>query len=115
MSALTGSYAAYTYSSATNTLTTLAKTQVPHRAPAHGEIVIRVCATALNPVDVQVAGVTGLYSTVLGWMVGKSEQSTGKVPGADVSGVIAAVGEGVEKWKVGDDIFGLCFVESLVR
>lgn len=113
MSTLTGTYAAYTYSSTTNTLTSLKKVQVPHRAPAHGEIVIRVYATALNPVDVQLAGVTGLYRAVLGWMVGKSEVPTGKVPGADVSGVVVAVGEGVEKWKVGDEIFGLCFAEFL--
>lgn len=113
MSTLTGTYAAYTYSSTTNTLTVLTKVQIPHRAPTHGEIIIRVCATALNPVDVQVAGVTGLYGAVLGWMVGKSENSARKVPGADVSGIVAAVGDGVDKWKVGDEIFGLCFAESL--
>lgn len=64
--------------------------------------------------DVQVAGVTGIYSTLIGLVVSKSEGPAGRAPGADLSGVVAAVGEGVEKWKVGDEVFGFYLLESSV-
>ncbi|KAF8595534.1 NAD(P)-binding protein [Ceratobasidium sp. AG-I] len=77
---------------------------------------IRVCATALNPVDVQMAGASGIVGTLLDWAGGRStkvRESVGFVPGADVSGVVVAVGEGVGKWKVGGGVFGLCFSETM--
>jgi NADPH:quinone reductase-like Zn-dependent oxidoreductase len=64
-------------------------------------------------VDVQLAGVTGFNRLVLDWAGGaaakRHEAAAGKVPGADLSGVIVAVGEGVDRWKVGDEAFGICF------
>ena len=56
----------YTYNPPTNTLTTLVASKVPHQVPAKGEITIRVHATALNPVDVQLAG----------WLPTKVQEST---------------------------------------
>jgi hypothetical protein len=117
MSTLTGTYTAYTYETSTNTLTTLSTAQVLHRPPGKGEITLRVCATALNPGEIQLAGAAGFNRLVLDW-IGKATAKThkavaGKVPGSDVSGVVVAVGAGVDKWKVGDEVFGFCF--SLVR
>ncbi|CCO28873.1 Reticulon-4-interacting protein 1, mitochondrial OS=Bos taurus GN=RTN4IP1 PE=2 SV=1 [Rhizoctonia solani AG-1 IB] len=113
MSELTGTYAAYAYNTTTNTLSNIAQTEVIHRAPAAGQIKIQVHATALNPVDVQLAGVDSVNKVILDWFGGGSSRKgedgelASKIPGADVSGVVVAVGEGVVRWKVGDEVFGL--------
>ncbi|KEP53895.1 alcohol dehydrogenase [Rhizoctonia solani 123E] len=113
MSELTGTYTAFAYSTTTNTLSNLTQTAVIHHSPLAGQITIRVHATALNPVDVQLAGVEGVSRVVLDWFGGRSARKgedgelATKIPGADVSGVVAAVGPGVERWKVGDEVFGL--------
>ncbi|CAE6410981.1 unnamed protein product [Rhizoctonia solani] len=113
MSELTGTYVAYAYNTTTNTLSNIAQTEVIHRSPTAGHIKIRVHATALNPVDVQLAGVKGVNKVMLDWFGGRSSRKgedgelASKIPGADVSGVVVAVGEGVLRWKVGDQVFGL--------
>ncbi|CAE7180262.1 unnamed protein product, partial [Rhizoctonia solani] len=113
MAELTGTYTAYAYSTTTNTLANLTQTAVIHRPPPAGQITIRVHATALNPVDVQLAGVEGVNKVVLDWFGGRSTRKgedgelAVKIPGADVSGVVVAVGAGVERWKIGDEVFGL--------
>ncbi|KAJ1307465.1 hypothetical protein OPQ81_001565 [Rhizoctonia solani] len=113
MSELTGTYTAYAYSTTTNTLSNITTTAVIHAPPPSKHITIRVHATALNPVDVQLAGVEGVNKVVLDWFGGRSTRKgedgelAAKIPGADVSGVVVAVGPGVERWKVGDEVFGL--------
>jgi NADPH:quinone reductase-like Zn-dependent oxidoreductase len=62
------------------------------------EILVRVHASSVNPVDVKM--IEGLYSYVL-WR---------KLParcGFDVSGVVERVGTGVTKFKPGDEVFGM--------
>jgi NADPH:quinone reductase-like Zn-dependent oxidoreductase len=115
MSSLTGTYTAYTCHGVTKSLTTLSTTQVPHRPPGKGEITLRVCATGLNPMDFKLSGVTGVIGLImdLAGLSAAKAKGQGIVPGADVSGVVAAIGEGAEKWKVGDEVFG-CNL-SLVR
>ena len=113
MPELTGTYTAYAYTTTTNTLANITHTEVIHHPPKQDEIVVRVCATSLNPVDVQLAGVTGVNKTILNWFGGRGDRKgedvelATKVPGADVSGIVAAVGEGVTTWKVGDEVFGV--------
>ncbi|QRV89387.1 Zinc-binding dehydrogenase [Ceratobasidium sp. AG-Ba] len=104
-----GTYLAYTYTSPTSTLTTLEASRVPHRPPGKGEIKVRICASALNPVDVQLAGWTGPLKSAIDWISGVPTNAyrPQNVPGTDLSGVIAAVGEDVDNWRVGDEVFGL--------
>src|SRR5262249_37420658 len=65
------------------------------RAPGPGEIEIRVAAAGLNFRDVLNA--LGVYAG-------------GDVPlGNECAGTVAAIGEGVTEYAVGDEIFGLAF------
>jgi NADPH:quinone reductase-like Zn-dependent oxidoreductase len=63
--------------------------------PFYGEVLVRVHAASLNPVD-PAAREYGLYigepPFTLGW---------------DVSGVVEAVGIGVTRFKAGDEVFGM--------
>ena len=67
---------------------------VPLREPAAGEVVVEVLAIGVNPID------------------GKLRSGKRKTPpiteprrvGSDASGVISAVGPGVDDWAVGDEV-----------
>ncbi len=57
--------------------------------PGAGEVLIKVRAAGVNPVDWKAAG-----------------GRVGQVPGTDVSGVIDTLGEGVNGWQVGEQVLG---------
>ncbi len=61
----------------------------PVPRPGVGEVLIRVRAAGVNPVDWKIA-----------------MRRLGMVPGTDVSGTIDTLGEGVTGWKVGDAVLG---------
>jgi len=68
----------------------------PRPAPGPGELLIRVCAAGVNPVDWKIrAGYLKdirpyTFPLILGW---------------DLSGVVEATGPGVGKFKQGDDVY----------
>jgi NADPH:quinone reductase-like Zn-dependent oxidoreductase len=69
----------------------------PVPEPAPGEVLVRVAAAGVNPIDwIAREGVLGTYfgtpPYVLGW---------------DVSGVVHALGDGVTEFRVGDEVFGM--------
>ena len=64
--------------------------ELPVPKAGAGEVLVKVRAAGVNPVDWKVAG-----------------GRIGQVPGADVSGVIEALGEGVSGWQVGDPVLGV--------
>lgn len=70
----------------------------PRPTPAPGEVLVRVHAAGVNPVDWKtrqgsgMAGRLGGFPIILGW---------------DVSGEIEAVGQGVEDVAVGDAVYGM--------
>lgn len=73
--------------------------EVPRPEAGIGEVLVRVQAAGVNPIDWQTRmgeGVAGMLDhrlpLILGW---------------DVSGVVDAVGPGVDAFATGDDIFGL--------
>ncbi|SEL81802.1 NADPH:quinone reductase [Streptacidiphilus jiangxiensis] len=72
--------------------------EVPRPEPLPTEVLVRVHAAGVNPVDWKtragtgMAGVLGQPPFVLGW---------------DVSGVVEAVGFGVTTLKVGDEVYGM--------
>ncbi|KAF5326959.1 hypothetical protein D9619_004334 [Psilocybe cf. subviscida] len=69
----------------------VAETPVPKPGP--GEVLVRVLATSLNPID---------------WKIHKYGIWVEDYPailGNDLSGVVEQVGEGVSEWKVGDRVF----------
>ncbi|THH31510.1 hypothetical protein EUX98_g2689 [Antrodiella citrinella] len=64
--------------------------------PGPGELLVRVEATALNPVDWKVQSESAYYNSFV------SEYPA--IMGTDAAGVVAAVGEGVSNFAVGDKV-----------
>jgi NADPH:quinone reductase len=69
---------------------------LPAPAPRPEEVLIKVAAAGVNRPDVLQR--TGLYPAPAG---------ASNIPGLEVAGEIAAVGEGVSRWSVGDQVTAL--------
>lgn len=63
--------------------------EMPVPKPGAGEVLIKVRAAGVNPVDWKIAA-----------------RRVGQVAGTDVAGVIDTLGEGVTGWKVGEQVLG---------
>ena len=72
--------------------------EVPMPVPGPGELLVRVHAAAVNPVD------TSIRSGRAG---GLSGASLPYVPGFDVSGTVTAIGPEVDEFEVDDEIFAM--------
>lgn len=68
--------------------------EVPIAKPKFKEVLVKVLATSINPLDYQIR--RGDY---------KNELSLPVITGHDVSGVIVELGQGVKNFKVGDEIY----------
>lgn len=68
----------------------------PRPTPDSGELLIRVQAASVNPLDWKVRA---------GYMKDYIPLPLPFTPGWDVSGVVEAVGSGVTKFKKGDDVY----------
>lgn len=68
--------------------------QVPKPTPKANQVLVRVCATSINPVDYQIR--RGDY---------KDYMQLPAIIGLDVSGVVEAVGETVTAFKPGDEVY----------
>lgn len=73
-------------------------TEVPTPEPGAGEVLVRVQASSLNGFDV---------SIVAGRLAGMMEHRFPVVLGMDFAGTVAAVGENVTRFAVGDPVFGV--------
>ena len=67
---------------------------VPDLQAGQGQVVVRVRASGVNPVEAYIR--TGAYAI---------KPSLPYTPGADAAGVVASVGEGVNRVKVGDQVY----------
>jgi NADPH:quinone reductase len=67
--------------------------ELPTPAPKAGEVLIRVAAAALNPIDVYIRAGTIKMSLPMPF-----------ITGTDVAGTVAAVGSGVTRFKPGDRV-----------
>jgi NADPH2:quinone reductase len=67
---------------------------VPTPKPKFQEVLVRVLATSVNPLDYQVR--RGDY---------KNELTLPVITGHDISGVIVEIGPGVQNFKVGDEVY----------
>ncbi|HVK21436.1 MAG TPA: NAD(P)H-quinone oxidoreductase, partial [Actinokineospora sp.] len=74
----------------------MAWTEVPDPTPGRGEVLVRVAATAVNRADLLQR--KGFYPPPAG---------TTDTIGLECSGTVAAVGDGVTEWTVGDKVCGL--------
>ena len=68
---------------------------LPDPTPASGEVLVRVGAVSVNPIDTYIRG--GMVATELPMPF---------VVGSDLAGTVEAVGEGVAQWKTGDRVWG---------
>lgn len=74
----------------------LTLTERPVPVPKAGEVLVKVAATGVNGPDMMQR--KGLYPAPPG---------ASDLLGLEISGVVAAVGDGVTRWKVGDQLCGL--------
>lgn len=65
--------------------------------PSAGEIVIRVHAAGVNPID---------WKVCQGYAKNWLQHRLPLIPGWDVSGVVSAVGSRTDEFKIGDNIYG---------
>ncbi|MFC5061677.1 NADP-dependent oxidoreductase [Actinomycetospora atypica] len=76
--------------------------EVPVPEPRPGEVLVRVHAVGVNPPDWYVReGFPDVPPEVM------AAPELPLIPGTDVSGVVAAVGDGVVEFAVGDEVFGM--------
>lgn len=75
----------------------LALTEVPEPKVGPGEVLVRVKAAGVNPVDWKLAA--GYLDSIL-------EVRYPVIPGWDVAGVVEAVGEDTFDYAVGDEVYG---------
>ncbi len=68
---------------------------LPDPSPGAGEVLVRVGAASVNPIDTYVRG--GLVA---------AELPVPFVVGSDFAGTVEAVGEGVTHWQPGDNVWG---------
>lgn len=68
--------------------------EVPDPSPGAGEVVVRVYAVGVNPVDTYIR--SGLYP---------SRPPLPYTPGADAAGVVETVGKGVKRFAIGDRVY----------
>jgi NADPH:quinone reductase-like Zn-dependent oxidoreductase len=73
-------------------------TEVQRPTPGPGQVLVKVAGTSFNPVD---AGIRGGYLSEVFAI------TLPHVPGIDVAGTIAELGDGVTGWHVGDAVVAL--------
>lgn len=69
--------------------------EAPRPVPGPRQVLVKVAATSFNPVD---AGMRG------GYLSEAYQISFPHIPGVDVTGTIAELGDGVQGWNVGDAV-----------
>ncbi len=72
----------------------LEEREVPRPEPGPGEVLVRVMAAAVNPVDAKVRADGG-------W----AHPPLPAIPGSDAAGIVEAVGPGVSDVKAGDEVY----------
>lgn len=73
--------------------------ETPRPSPQEREVRIRIKSAGFNPVD---------YKIRQGWYEGDSH----KILGFDCSGIVDAVGEGVQQFAVGDEVYSMALKSS---
>lgn len=71
--------------------------EVPVPEPGPGQVLVKVHAAGVNPVDCAIRS---------GFLSRFRQYSLPLIPGWDFSGVVEAVGPEARRWKAGDEVFG---------
>src|SRR5271169_6134900 len=75
---------------------------VPDPKPGPGQVLVRLHAIGVNPVDAYVRAGTYTISATLPF-----------IPGSDGAGVVEAVGEGVKQWRRGDRVYIFSTIDGI--
>jgi NADPH2:quinone reductase len=70
--------------------------EIPHPLVQHDHVIIKVCASSINPVDCKIRG---------GMLAAIGPDLPGVIHG-DVAGIVTEVGNGVKELEVGDEVYG---------
>ncbi len=70
---------------------------VPDPTPGRGEVLVRVMASGVNPLDTKIRR----------GMAAHAKMAPPAILGIDMAGVVEAVGEQVHQVQVGDEVFGM--------
>ena len=74
---------------------------VPIPSPAPGQVLLRVAATSINLSDWE-----GLRGSPFYARLGGLRSPRRATLGSDIAGIVEAVGKGVTRFKLGDDVYG---------
>lgn len=77
---------------------TLLLADIPRPAPARGEVLIQVRAAGVTPTELVWYPTTHTHD---------GAKRTGAIPGHEFSGVVAELGDGVEDFAIGDEVYGM--------
>lgn len=72
-------------------------TQVPRPTAGPGQVLVRILASGVNPIDYKIRTGVATYAT----------PELPAIIGTDLAGVVEEVGEGVTAFKAGDEVYGL--------
>ncbi|MCL1981548.1 MAG: NAD(P)-dependent alcohol dehydrogenase [Clostridiales bacterium] len=78
----------------------IAETEKP--APKAGEVLVQIKAASVNAYDWRLMRATPFFTRFLSGLF----KPRNNILGADISGIVAAVGNGAMKFKPGDEVFG---------
>ncbi|WP_123025002.1 zinc-dependent alcohol dehydrogenase family protein [Mycolicibacterium stellerae] len=71
--------------------------EVPDPTPGPGEVLVRVMASGVNPLDTKIRRGVAAHA----------EMAPPAVLGIDLAGVVQAVGAQVDRFRIGDEVFGM--------
>ncbi|MGD0894050.1 MAG: zinc-dependent alcohol dehydrogenase family protein [Terracidiphilus sp.] len=71
--------------------------QMPKPVAREGEVLVRICASAINPLDTKIRAGQAAHA----------KQPLPAVLGLDMAGIVEAVGSGVSNFRPGDEVFGM--------
>jgi NADPH:quinone reductase-like Zn-dependent oxidoreductase len=75
----------------------LTEAQVPRPVAGPGQVLVRIMASGVNPIDYKIRTGVAPYAA----------PELPAILGADLAGVVEALGEGVTRFKVGDEVYGM--------
>lgn len=82
----------------------LREVDAPTPAPAEGQVLVRVVASSVNPLDWHELRGTPYVVRIMRGL--RAPRPSGQAMGSDVAGVIESVGPGVARFAVGDAVLG---------
>src|SRR5215475_7719049 len=70
---------------------------IPRPKPARGEVLVRIAASAVNPLDTKIRAGAAAHA----------RHPFPAILGIDLAGTVAAVGPGVSAFRAGDEVYGM--------